>query len=199
MLAERGFHGVGVEPDADMARVAARNLAPYPAWRVDVSDFDDWQPRADDGSFDLITVAAAWHWIDHERGAQQAERLLRPGGWLAILGYDNEPELEDPDLRRAIDAVYDELAPERSPHTFESSEPIPAGFAFAPPVLREYRGSRDYTTREVVELAQTQSDKLILPRQTRELFLERLAAAIDEYGGLYRHHFVYRLAAVARR
>ena len=199
LLAERGLHGVGVDPDAGMARVAARNLARYPSWRVDVSDFEDWEPRADDGSFDLITVAAAWHWIDHERGARRAEQLLRPGGWLAILGYDHDAEHEDPDLRRAIDAVYDDLAPDPDHPSFEPSEPVPAGFAFAPPVLREYRGLRDYTARELVDVTRTQSDNLILPPDRRALLLEKLAAAIDEHGGVYREHFVYRLAAVARR
>ena len=199
MLAERGLHGVGVEADVEMARVAARNLAPHPRWRIDVSDFEDWQPRREEGSFDLVTVAQAWHWIDHERGARQAERLLRPGGLLAILGYEPEPELEDPALRREIDAIYDELAPEPSPGSLEAREKIPAGFAFAPPVLREYRGSREYTTQQLVDLSRTHSDKLILSPERRELLLGRVAAAIDEHGGVYREHYVCRLWTAARR
>jgi len=34
--------------------------------------------------FDLITCATAWHWIDPDRSAAEAMRLLRSGGVLAV-------------------------------------------------------------------------------------------------------------------
>jgi len=43
-------------------------------------------PFADD-AFDLITVAQAAHWFDHARFNTEAERLLKPGGVLALWGY----------------------------------------------------------------------------------------------------------------
>lgn len=194
MLAKRGVEGVGVEPDPAMAGVAARNLKPYPGWRVEVSDFEDWQPQAGE-KFDLITVAQAWHWIDRERGTRQAERLLRSGGWLAIFGHD--PEFEDTPLRRTIDAIYEELSPAPSAKS-QAPRGVPAASVFGPPVEREYRGYRDYTAAEWINIERTSSDKKRLAPQQRELLLRRLGDAINEAGGVYRHRYVCRLWAAER-
>jgi SAM-dependent methyltransferase len=40
---------------------------------------------ADTGPFDLIVSATAFHWVDPGVGLAKAARLLRPGGWLALL------------------------------------------------------------------------------------------------------------------
>ena len=49
---------------------------------VEVSSFEDWP---DNGrTFDLITCAQAWHWVDPAVGAAKAARLLAPGGELAL-------------------------------------------------------------------------------------------------------------------
>lgn len=196
LLAERGLQGVGVEPHPAMARIAAEKLAPFPGWRIDVADFEDWQPQADDLPFDLVTAAQAWHWVDRERGTRQAERLLRPGGWLAIFGHTPNPP--DTPLRRTIDAIHDELAPTPSVVEQAPRERVPPGSAFGPPIEREYPGRQDYTAAEWIDVERTSSDKKMLPAETRELLLERLEAAIDEHGGMYHHHWVCRLWAAQR-
>ncbi|MEO8025117.1 MAG: class I SAM-dependent methyltransferase [Bryobacteraceae bacterium] len=40
-----------------------------------------------DQSADLITIAQAFHWLDHPRVYAEARRVLRPGGILAAFGY----------------------------------------------------------------------------------------------------------------
>lgn len=40
-----------------------------------------------DGSFQVITVARAFHWFDRSRFLAEASRVLEPSGWLVI--YDN--------------------------------------------------------------------------------------------------------------
>jgi SAM-dependent methyltransferase len=196
MLAARGVEGVGIEPDPAMAAVATRNLAAHPGWRVDISDFEDWEP-GDEEPFDLVTCAQAWHWIDRERGTRQAERLLRPGGWLALIG--RPPNHPDTPLWREIDAIYEELAPKPSAMSRAPSERVTPGSAFSPPTTHEYPGSRDYTTAEWISLLETSSDHRILPVATRMELLGRVAAAIDRHGGIFRHDFVCELWAAQRQ
>ena len=38
-------------------------------------------------TFDLITVALALHWFDQQKFFQEAGRVLKPGGILAVFGY----------------------------------------------------------------------------------------------------------------
>ena len=39
-----------------------------------------------DHSVDLITVATALHWFDPQPARVEFRRILKPGGWLAVLG-----------------------------------------------------------------------------------------------------------------
>jgi len=38
-------------------------------------------------SVDLVTVAQAYHWFDHDRFHREVERVLKPGGLLAVWTY----------------------------------------------------------------------------------------------------------------
>jgi len=197
LLAARGATGVGVEPDQAMASVARRKLEGYAGWRVDVADFEEWAPAPADVPVDVVTCAEAWHWIDRERGARQAERLLRPGGWLAI--WTREGEFRDSRLRREIDAAYAQYAPRPSMRSQAPRERVPAASAFERPIEREYRERRDYTAAEWVELMRTSSDHRQLPADTRERLLAAVAAAIEQHGGTFRQHSTCRLWAARRR
>jgi ubiquinone/menaquinone biosynthesis C-methylase UbiE len=58
---------------------------------------------AADASFDLVISSAAFHWIDPEVAFAKSARLLRPGGWLALLG--TEERYDDP-LGEALEALW---------------------------------------------------------------------------------------------
>jgi SAM-dependent methyltransferase len=40
------------------------------------------------GSFDIVAAATCWHWFDREKVADEARRLLKPGGQLLICHLD---------------------------------------------------------------------------------------------------------------
>jgi SAM-dependent methyltransferase len=39
-------------------------------------------------SFDVVTAGQCWHWFDRSRAAQEARRILLPGGHLVITHFD---------------------------------------------------------------------------------------------------------------
>jgi ubiquinone/menaquinone biosynthesis C-methylase UbiE len=41
-----------------------------------------------DNKFDLITIAQAIHWFDFKNFYHEADRTLKPGGIIAVIGYD---------------------------------------------------------------------------------------------------------------
>lgn len=77
-LAEIAQSVIGIDPSADMLAHAARR--PNIAYLQSTAES---MPLAAE-QFDLITVAQAYHWLDHSAFLAEANRLLRPSGWLAI-------------------------------------------------------------------------------------------------------------------
>jgi SAM-dependent methyltransferase len=80
-LAGRGFELTAIDIGASMVQAARRNVADATV-RFQVTSFEAF---ADGGPFDLIVSATAFHWVDPSVGLPKAARLLRPGGWLALL------------------------------------------------------------------------------------------------------------------
>jgi SAM-dependent methyltransferase len=204
LLAQRGMRGVGVEPHPAMAAVARRNLAGWPAWRVDDGGFEEWEPRAGDAPADLVACAQAWHWIDPSVRLHKAWSLLRPGGWLALWWNSDDPTDRGP-VRRALDEVYRRLEPgmgilpscgnlPRPGH----DDPIPDGLAFGPAVDRVIPWTRTYTTAEWVDLLQTHSNHRLLPPERLARLLDAVAAALDEHGGRYASRYRCTLWAAPR-
>jgi ubiquinone/menaquinone biosynthesis C-methylase UbiE len=81
-LAGRGFRLMAIDIGASMVGVAQRRLDGS-AVSFQVASFEDF--AAADASFDLIVSATAFHWVDPEVRFRKPARLLRRGGWLALL------------------------------------------------------------------------------------------------------------------
>ena len=80
-LAGRALNLTAIDIGAAMVEAARRNVAD-PMARFQIFSFEDF---ADGEPFDLIVSATAFHWVDPGIGLANAARLLRPGGWLALL------------------------------------------------------------------------------------------------------------------
>lgn len=95
-LAARGYSVTAVEPGAEMAALARRRIAAFRNVEVERSTFEEWDDRG--RHFDALVAASSWHWVDPSVGWQRAHDVLRPGGWVALLGHvvvrrPGEPEV----------------------------------------------------------------------------------------------------------
>jgi SAM-dependent methyltransferase len=86
VLLEAGFAVTAVEPNAEMRAACGTLETKYPRLRV-VAGTAEATGLAD-ASVDLITVAQAMHWFDLEKTKAEFARVLKPGGWCAVL-YNN--------------------------------------------------------------------------------------------------------------
>ena len=59
-------------------------------------------------SADLVTVAQALHWIDPEPFYAEVDRVLRPGGLLAVWTYGNQ-KLDNPAMDQPLRRFYHEV------------------------------------------------------------------------------------------
>jgi SAM-dependent methyltransferase len=71
-----------VEPNRDMRVAAEQQLAAYASF-ISVAGSAE-QTTLADGSVDLVIAAQAFHWFDRERARREFERVLKPGGWVAL-------------------------------------------------------------------------------------------------------------------
>lgn len=146
------------------ARRALGGAAAGVDWRVTAFE----EIAAPDGSFGLVVSATAFHWIDPDVGWTKAARLLRPGGWLAILGtrevYDEPTGSGVRDLyKRLIQGDWVEPGP-------GPAEALAATGLFDPAIERSASERDALPADAVVGLEHTRATTLHFDDATRATF-----------------------------
>ena len=180
LFAERGLGVVGLEPSADMARVARANAAPYSDVEIVETEFERWEPQE---RFSALISVQAWHWVEPEVRYRKADQALARGATLAAIWM--VPDWQRCRLRAELSAVYSRHAPELVPNfpMHPDSEPArltgdwPAEIAdsagFGEPVVQIYRWPQDYRGSEYAALLQTHQDHILLDPDRRSELLDR--------------------------
>jgi SAM-dependent methyltransferase len=82
-LARRAGQVYAVEPNFELRKILVREMQSFS--RVTVLDACAEATGLPDQSVDIITVAQAIHWFDPEPARAELRRILKAGGWLALL------------------------------------------------------------------------------------------------------------------
>ncbi len=103
---EAGCTVYGVEPNAAMRATAEEFLS-------DFSNFTSVDGTSDattlaDSSCDLVIAAQAFHWFDPEPTRAEMARILKPGGWIALIW--NERQLDTTPFLREYEKFLMEFA-----------------------------------------------------------------------------------------
>ncbi|MDQ3927639.1 MAG: class I SAM-dependent methyltransferase [Chloroflexota bacterium] len=73
----------GIEPNQEMREAAERLLAAYPNFRsLDARAEAIGLPGE---SVDIVTAGQAYHWFDRAGARAEFARILKPGGWVALV------------------------------------------------------------------------------------------------------------------
>ena len=198
-LVAAGAEVVGSDVDDGMAAVARRS-----GMTVHVGSFESLDL---DATFDRISVAQAWHWIEPGAGLAAVRRLLAPGGQLWLLW--NVGDLE-PHVKTAVDAVYARFAADRgsqvdgggisrgvSERAADRAERFFGDLPGASVHTLEVPWRAEHTTASWVRLVATFSDHVTQPDDVRVPLLAALAEAVDAAGGRVTIEYTTRVVAVA--
>jgi SAM-dependent methyltransferase len=117
LLLENGNRVFGVEPNTEMRAAGERLLARFPAFTSMAGTAE--ATTLPEESVDFVTAAQAAHWFDRARARREFERILRPGGWLALLWnerlIETTPFLRDYEqLLLTFGTDYEEVRHERT-------------------------------------------------------------------------------------
>ena len=100
-MAARGAKVLGVELAPRMAAIARSH-----GIEVELGAFEGWDAAG--RTFDRVTSAQAWHWLDLPLATSKAASLLRPGGRLCLIwNAGSQPD----DLADALEVVYASVVP----------------------------------------------------------------------------------------
>ena len=88
LLLQNGNRVFGVEPNDGMRAAAEAALAVYPRF-TSISGTAE-ATTLDAGSMDLVTAAQAFHWFEQRPTRAEFARILRPGGWVALIWNERQ-------------------------------------------------------------------------------------------------------------
>jgi SAM-dependent methyltransferase len=87
-FAQGGVRVTGIEPNDDMRRQAEQAggmaLLHYQPGKAE-------QTGLADGCADCVLAAQAFHWFDASLALAEFHRILRPGGWVALVWNERDP------------------------------------------------------------------------------------------------------------
>jgi len=115
LLAERfleeGCRVTGVEPSGPMRAQALAHLASEPLFACRDGTAESTGLPA--GSVHVVAAGQSFHWFDAPRARLEFERLLAPGGWVALVW--NERQHTGQELLDRYDALLLEHCPDYGP------------------------------------------------------------------------------------
>lgn len=220
-LLARGWHVHAIEPGAAMAERVRANFGDRVT--VDVTRFDDWDPRG--ATFDMLFSATAYHWVAPEVRWSLAAAVLPPGAPLVLATnrtvgggtfddvYRASADLHAryaPEVRFGIPesarSILDEVDTSRhdigalwSSAETKSGESL-AGALFTAPEIRSYEWMVDYDTAGAVGLLSTYSSYLNVPADRRARLLDGIAEIVrTRFGGTVSRGYLALLAVATRR
>ncbi|WP_343906655.1 class I SAM-dependent methyltransferase [Nocardioides aquiterrae] len=168
VLVDLGHDVHATDPDEQMMERLREKL---PDVRTSVATAEEIP--APDASYDVVVVAQAFHWFDHDRALPEIARVLKPGGRLALVW--NERDERIPWVKRLgrIIGTQEQL---------RSDEPLVTSPLFGFVEDQEFRHWQVVDRVSIQDLVLSRSNVAVLDEEARAAKLAEVLAFYDEYG-----------------
>lgn len=176
-----------VELGDNLAALAREKFKAYKRFTVVNLPFQDFS--CEDGTFDLIYSARAFHWIPEELGYTRVFAMLRGGGAFARFASHSYYVKREEALNSDIQAVYAEympaskLSPEYTERDAQNRSSIAVKYGFTQEDYKLYYRERTYSARDYISLIGIYSDHITLDESVKPAFFDGIRRAIEKHGG----------------
>jgi SAM-dependent methyltransferase len=204
-FARRGYEMLCLDIGRELVAIARENCEPYPRVKIRNISFEEWTPE--EGSFDLLISATAFHWIPAEVGYPKAARVLKDTGSIALF-WNMHPKPYT-GFFSEVQRVYRSVVPEwvdisDGPTTEEKirerEAAIDGSGLFGKVEVRRYPWSRVYTKEQYLKLLDTYSDHRSLEAPRRRELYDGIGELIEEeYGGAVTRPYLSVLYVAKKR
>jgi SAM-dependent methyltransferase len=166
-----GHRVIGIEPNAPMRAAGEEFLERFAGYRAQDGSADATGLAA--GSVDLVLAAQAFHWFDPLAFRAESRRILRDGGWAALLW--NDRDLSATPFLAGYEALMIEYGNDYQAirYRHQGTEAIPLYFGGRTPAPVEFRHRRTMDWPTLAALAGSAS---YLPAPGQPRHAELMAA-----------------------
>lgn len=207
-LADRGYNITAVELGDELAAKAREVFSKHPNVRIITGAFEDVDLPSQ--HYDLVYSATAIHWVKPEFKFAKPHRLLKPGGYLAIIHTEHVSDEAGDNFFFASQPIYQKYHAKDKPINKQGNFTLPKLKDLQPPEkigetlfslksFTVFPMTLSYSTQEYADLLATYSSHLILPEDKQAAFLREIQELIDkDFGGRISKHYGMTLT-IARK
>ena len=168
-LVDQGHAVFATEPDEAMLAVLRERVP-----EVSAKPATAEQIPANDRSVDVVVVAQAFHWFDHEVALPEIARVLKPGGHLALVWNSRDERI--PWVRRMGDILG------RQDLDTSSAEHLVHSDLFGFVEQAAFKHWQEVNRESILDLARSRSNVATMGEAERADNLARVLAFYDDYG-----------------
>ena len=189
---QTGCNLIAVDYGENFCEICREKFKEFPNFSAISGKFEDIS--FNNGEYDLIYSASAFHWIPEEIGYKKVYNMLKNGG--VFIRFANHPYRDKgkPALSEDIDQIYAEYY-----YKFYNKEPktpieyteqqahdralIAEEYDFTDIQYKLFYRTRTFSAEEYIKLLGTYSDHIAIEETIRNKFFSKIEEAINRHGG----------------
>jgi len=168
-LVDAGHAVFATDPDEAMLEVL-RERVPEVSAKVATAE----EIPANDRSVDVVVVAQAFHWFDHEVALPEIARILKPGGHVALMWNSRDERI--PWVRRMGDILG------RQDSNTSSAQHLVHSDLFGFMEETSFKHWQEVNRESILDLARSRSSFLVMDDDEKQQHLEEVRAFYADYG-----------------
>lgn len=181
-----------VEIGEDFSRLCREKFSAYSKFNVITDRFEN--TLFEDGAYDLVYSASAFHWIPEEAGYLKVFSMLKSGGVFARFANHPFRDKENPALCEELDDIYARyyykyynktptVPVEYTEAAAQNCALIAGKYGFSDIRYALFYRTRTFSAAEYRMLLGTYSDHIAIELKIREEFFSKIEDAINRHGG----------------